>query len=99
MATARESIPAPIETPPTTEEQVELLQGSVRTGTIALAVIAIAAAVGLIYLLKLVLVTILISALIAFALDPLVVGLARLHIPRAAGSAVAVLLLLGLSAA
>ena len=100
MATVQQTTPVPVETPPPTpEEQVELLQGSVRTGTIALGVIAIAAAVGLIYLLKLVLITILISALISFAVDPLVVGLARLHIPRAAGAAVAVLLLLALCGA
>ncbi len=100
MATVQQPTPGPVETPsPTTEEQVELLQASVRTGTVALAVIAMAAAVGLIYLLKLVLITILISALIAFALDPLVLALSRLRIPRPAGAAVAVLLVLGLSGA
>ncbi len=85
--------------PPIPEEQVELIQGSLQASTVALLVIAVAAAVGLVYLLKLVLVTILIAALLAFALDPIVVGLARLHIPRAAGAGIALLLLLGLSLA
>ena len=61
--------------------------------------IATAAAVGLIYLLKVVLVTILVSALIAFALDPLVVLLARLHIPRAVGAGFALSLLIALTLA
>jgi hypothetical protein len=76
----------------TADEQLELLHSSVKAGTVALFVIAVAAAVGLIYLLKLVLVTV----LLAFALDPVVVARARLRIPRAAGAAIALLLLLGL---
>jgi predicted PurR-regulated permease PerM len=82
---------------PTTEEEVELLRGSVQATVIAQFVIALAAAVGLIYLLKLVLLTILVSALLAFALDPLVVALAKIRLPRALGSAIAVLLLIALS--
>ena len=58
-----------------------------------------AAAVGLIYLLKPVLVTVLVATLLAFALDPLVVALARVHIPRAGGAAIALLLLMGLCCA
>lgn len=85
--------------PPTPDEQVELLQGSLKANTVALFVIAIAATVGLLYLLKLVLITILIAALLAFALDPLVVALARLRIPRAAGAAIALFVLLGLASA
>jgi len=84
---------------PTTEEEVELLRGSVQATVVAQFVIAIAAAVGLIYLLKLVLVTILVSALLAFALDPLVVAIARIRLPRALGSAIAVLLLIAFSLA
>jgi predicted PurR-regulated permease PerM len=84
---------------PTTEEEVELLRGSVQATVVAQFVIAIAAAVGLIYFLKLVLVTIFVSALLAFALDPLVVALARIRLPRAAGSAIAVLSLIALSLA
>lgn len=84
---------------PTTEEEVELLRGSVQATVVAQLVIAIAAAVGLIYLLKLVLVTILFSALLAFALDPLVVALAKIRVPRAIGSAIALLLFIALSLA
>jgi len=84
---------------PTTEEEVELLRGSVQATVVAQFVIAIAAAVGLIYLLKLVLVTILFSALLAFALDPMVVALAKIRVPRAIGSAIALLLFVALSLA
>jgi predicted PurR-regulated permease PerM len=81
------------------EEEVELLRGSVQAGVVAQFVIAMAAAVGLIYLLKPVLVTVLVATLLAFALDPLVVALARVHIPRAGGAAIALLLLMGLCCA
>ncbi len=81
------------------DEQVELLRGSVQAGVVAQFVIAIAAAVGLLYLLKLVWITVLIAALLAFALDPFVVALARVRIPRAAGAAVALFLLLAVSLA
>jgi predicted PurR-regulated permease PerM len=60
-------------------------------------VIALAAAVGLIYLLKLVFVTVLIAALLAFALGPAVVALSRLRVPRPVGSAIALVLLLALA--
>ena len=76
------------------DEQVELLRGSVQAGVVAQFVIAIAAAVGLLYLLKLVWITVLIAALLAFSIDPFVVALARLRIPRAVGAAIALLLLL-----
>ncbi len=84
---------------PNTEEEVELLRGSVQATVVAQFVIAVAAAVGLIYLLKLVLVTILISALLAFALDPVVLALAKVRVPRALGSAIALLLLVAFSLA
>jgi predicted PurR-regulated permease PerM len=84
---------------PLDNEEVELLKGSVQVSAIAQFVIAIAATVGLIYLLKLVWITVLISALVAFALDPVVVLFARIQIPRPAGAAIALLLLLCLSLA
>jgi predicted PurR-regulated permease PerM len=62
-------------------------------------VIAIAAAVGLLYLLKLVWITILVAALLAFALDPFVVLLARARIPRPVGAGIALFGLLCLSIA
>ncbi len=55
------------------------------------------AAIGLIYLLKLVLVTTFASLLLAFVLEPLVSGLARLRVPRAAGALFAVILMVGLA--
>src|SRR5947209_2158455 len=81
------------------EDEVELLRGSVQAGVVAQYVIAFAAAIGLIYLLKPVLVSVLVATLLAFALDPIVVALARVHVPRAVGAAIALLLLLGLSVA
>ena len=72
----------------------ELLRGSVKIAVVSQVVIATAAAIGLIYLLKVVLVTILISTLLAFALDPIVVLLTKVHFPRVAGAAFAVLLLI-----
>lgn len=88
--------PAGSEQPPAldTPEGPELIRGSIKTAAVAQVVIAIAAGVGLIYLLKVVFVTILISALLAFALDPLVVALARLRVPRAVGAGIALLLLI-----
>lgn len=68
-----------------------------KTGAVAQIIVALAAAIGLIYFLKTVLVTILLSALLAFILDPLVVILARWHIPRWLGSVVALLLMLALA--
>jgi len=81
------------------DDEVELLRGSIHAGVVAQFVIAFAAAVGLIYLLKPVLVTVLVATLLAFAVDPIVVLLERVRVPRAAGAAIALLLLLSLSAA
>jgi predicted PurR-regulated permease PerM len=85
--------------PPAAPENPELLRGTIKLTAVAQVVIATAAAVGFVYLLKVVLVTILVSALIAFALDPLVVLLARLHVPRAIGAVIALLLLMALTLA
>jgi predicted PurR-regulated permease PerM len=81
------------------DEEVELLRGSVQAGVVAQFVIAVAAAVGLVYLLKPVLVTVLIATLLAFALDPIVVAMAKVRIPRPVGAALALLLLLGFTLA
>jgi len=96
--------PAPAQPTPTPEralpdERVELLRGPVQAGMVAQFVIAIAAAVGLLYLLKLVWITILVAALVAFALDPFVVLLTRIRIPRPAGAGMALFGLLCLSIA
>ena len=63
-------------------EDVEVLQASIRAGSVAQIIVAVIAVIGLIYLLKLVLVTTLASLLLAFILEPLVGGLARMRIPR-----------------
>jgi predicted PurR-regulated permease PerM len=81
------------------EGDVEVIKGSIQAGVVAQIVIATAAAIGLIYLLKPVFVTVLVSVLLAFCLEPVVLALSRVHIPRPAGAAIALLLLVGLSGA
>ena len=70
------------------EDDGELIRGQIQLVAIAQVVLAVAAAIGLIYLLKLVMVTILCSLLLAFALDPLVVLLARVRVPWVLASGV-----------
>ena len=60
-------------------------------------VVAFIAVIGLIYLLKLVMVTTLFSILLAFVLEPFVNRLARIGIPRTIGALLAVALLVGLT--
>jgi predicted PurR-regulated permease PerM len=60
-------------------------------------VVAVIAVVGLIYLLKVVLVTTLTAMLLAFAMEPLVKRLGRIRIPRAVGALLAVLLMVALT--
>jgi predicted PurR-regulated permease PerM len=67
-------------------EEVETLHASIKAGTVAQIVVAIIATIGLIYLLKLVLVTALFAMLFAYVLEPVVVGLARLRISRSVGA-------------
>ncbi|MGH9546140.1 MAG: AI-2E family transporter [Terriglobales bacterium] len=78
-------------------EEDEILQASIKAGSVAQIVVAVIAVIGLIYLLKLVLVTTLAAVLLAFILEPLVSGLTRLHIPRAAGALLAVVLMIALA--
>jgi predicted PurR-regulated permease PerM len=61
----------------------------------ALLILASATVLTLIYLGKLILVVVLISILLAFVLAPIVDALVQLNIPRAAGSLLAVLMLVG----
>jgi predicted PurR-regulated permease PerM len=75
-------------------EEVEVLQASIKAGTVAQIVVAVIAVIGLIYLLKLVLVTTLASMLLAFMLEPAVKWLAMLRIPRWMGALIVVLLTL-----
>jgi predicted PurR-regulated permease PerM len=69
-------------------EEVETLHTSIKIGTVAQIVTALIATIGLLYLLKLVLVTILTSILFAYVLEPAVAALVRWHFPRWAGAMV-----------
>ena len=69
-----------------------------KAGSVAQIVVAAIATVGLIYLLKVVLVTVLTAMLLAFALEPLVHQLQRIRIPRPVGALLAVLLLIAVAA-
>lgn len=80
-------------------EEAELLHASVKAGSVAQIVIAAIAVIGLIYLLKLVMITTLSAVLLAFVLEPLVNGLGRIKIPRTIGALVAVLLLVAVAGA
>jgi predicted PurR-regulated permease PerM len=77
----------------------DVIQSSIKAGSVAQIVVATIAVLGLIYLLKLVLTTTLTALLLAFLLEPLVAGLRRIAVPRWAGALVAVLLLLVVSGA
>jgi len=79
-------------------EEEELLHASLKAGSVAQIVVAVVAVLGLLYVLKLVMVTTLTSMLLAFVLEPLVSQLRRIKIPRPAGALLAVLLMLGTAA-
>ena len=78
-------------------DDAEILQASIKAGSVAQIVVAVIAVIGLVYLLKLVLVTTLSSVLLAFVLEPIVSRLARIGIPRAVGALLAVALMVGLT--
>jgi len=78
-------------------EEAEILHASVKAGSVAQVVVAAIAVLGLIYLLKLVLVTTLSAMLLAFILEPLVGWLTRIGIPRAIASLLAVVLMVTLA--
>lgn len=73
-------------------EEAELLHASLKAGSIAQIVVAIIAFIGLLYLLKFVMVTTLVSLLLAFILEPLVGSLNRVGMPRGIGSLLTVVL-------
>jgi predicted PurR-regulated permease PerM len=89
--------PQPDPLPSVTTEEVEVLQASIKAGSIAQIVVAVIAVIGLIYLLKLVLVVTLASMLLAFVLEPLVARLARMHIPRPVGALLSVVLIVSMA--
>jgi predicted PurR-regulated permease PerM len=75
----------------------EEFKAAARTNATAQAGIAIAVLLAICYVAKLVLVTLIVSVLIAFMLEPIVIGLGRLRLPRPAGSFIAVLLALAVA--
>jgi predicted PurR-regulated permease PerM len=81
----------PVSAPEQAVEEVEVLQASIKAGSAAQIVVAVIAVIGLIYLLKFVLVTTLVSILLAYLLEPPVRWLARLRIPRWIGALLVVL--------
>jgi predicted PurR-regulated permease PerM len=82
--------------PEETVEEVQVLQASIKAGSIAQIVVAAIAIIGLIYLLKFVLVTTLVSVLLAYVFEPPVKWLVRFRIPRGFGALVVVLSALAL---
>ncbi len=94
MATQTSELSKPVDSviaPEQAVEEVEVLQASIKAGSIAQVVVAVIAIIGLIYLLKFVLVTALVCMLFAYVLEPPVKLLARLHIPRWVGALIVVL--------
>jgi predicted PurR-regulated permease PerM len=86
----------PVLVPEQTAEDAEILQASIKAGSVAQIVVALIAVIGLIYLLKFVLVTTLISILLAYVCEPPVKWLARLRVPRWMGAFIVVLSALAL---
>src|SRR5437588_10999444 len=78
------------------EEGVQEVHEELRKATITQITLTTLAVLAICYFAKLVLVTIFTSILIAFILEPIVRGFAKIRIPRTVGSALAVLLLLAL---
>ena len=76
----------PIEVVEQAAEEVEILHASIKVGAFAQVVVALVAIIGLLYLLKLVLVTILVSMLFAYVLEPAVALLVRWHFRRWLGA-------------
>jgi predicted PurR-regulated permease PerM len=70
------------------------LSAAVRTGAVAQTILAAAVVLAICYVGKLVLITLMVSVLLAFILEPVVSLLERIRLPRSAGAFVAVLLLL-----
>jgi predicted PurR-regulated permease PerM len=78
------------------EEGVQEVHEELRKATITQITLTTLAVLAICYFAKLVLVTIFTSILIAFILEPIVRVLGKIRIPRAVGSGIAVLLLLGI---
>lgn len=87
----------PVVVPEETVEQAEVLQASIKAGSVAQIVVAVIAVIGLIYLLKFVLVTTFIAVLLAYVLEPPVKWMARFRIPRWVSALILVLLAVALT--
>jgi predicted PurR-regulated permease PerM len=92
--------PQPVPDPHVAAEELQRqeerkLNRAMHTGSLAQIMLALAAALVICYVGKLVLVTLLISVLITFMLEPLVGLLERIRVPRSLGAILAVLVLLG----
>jgi predicted PurR-regulated permease PerM len=107
MATNRVIPPTPeqLSAEPTAEEtkiaqtalkqkQERRLDRAVWAGSVAQVIIGVVVVLGILYLAKLVLVTLLVSVLIAFTLEPLVNLLQRFRLPRPAAAFIAVVVLI-----
>jgi predicted PurR-regulated permease PerM len=76
------------------QKEARKLNATLRAGAIAQIIVGTTVVLAVCYVAKLVLITLLVSILLAFMLDPLVSLLERIRIPRAAGAFLAVLMLL-----
>jgi|SRR5579872_1700826 len=93
----QQNTPAAQSQSPTQKEESEKreeIRHSIHAGSAAQVIIAVAVVLAICYVAKPVLVTILMSLLLAFILDPLVSLLEKIRVPRALGAAVAMLFLL-----
>src|SRR5438105_6930237 len=81
-------------TSPESIEETEILQASIKAGSVAQIVVASIAVIGLIYLLKLVLITTLTALLLAFVVEPVVSGLGRIGLRRWAGALISMVAML-----
>ena len=77
------------------QQEDRKLGEALHAGSVAQIVISVAVVLAICYFAKLVLVTLLVSILLAFMLEPLVGRLQRIRLPRSAASLIAVLVLLG----
>jgi predicted PurR-regulated permease PerM len=76
------------------KKEERMLNAALRTGSAAQIIVGGAVVLAICYVGKLVLITLLVSILLAFMLEPVVSLLARFRVPRSVGAFVAVLLLL-----
>jgi|SRR6185312_8111035 len=91
-----QELPGSTEAVENLEEGVQEVHEELRKATVTQITLTTLAVLAICYFAKLLLVTIFTSILIAYILEPLVRLLKRMHVPRGVGSAIAVLLAIGL---